>query len=656
MTQTDIPKPTDDPYGLIGDSWPSESESSYHAAKVAADDSSTAASTQSEGAADARSKMEGESGQTASAVSDGYGSAATHLSEQSRNLITISAWMTDAAGTVLSAKRQVVALVRSGTSEIKDALTLELQGTPASPSSNDLITQYRSEIASAASKLANDLDSIGHSLHGDLGSSHTPSYISVPTTPSAEHTDPRATVAAYNSGQSPEIAPTKLPEMPRALSAPTTESASAPSAPATPSASTHPVNPTLANLIGGQSTGTPSASSPGGTSSPHTSSSQGAPSTQAHQAPEHHHQDSKAPGLPRIPSIPLPDIPSIPLDTIATAVSSATAHQLPTAAPTPSTPSVPASTGFTPGTAGTSPMTPVAPGLAPIGGGGGLSAPPVTQPASQATPAAVPAAPQQTPVRGPAADLGWIQRTYGLAPGIETPKPESVPLPPLFIADLPEDEAHLHRVLATIRQAFEQSGWSQSLAVATLKRGFETRTVYVTADGVSIHPQGVLLPDAVTPLDEMSTVPAVSDLSGSLMVTDKIKSLTPRGWGVEAVLSTVPADEQHQSAEQYRELVEAEELLPCAVSRGRVGVTAEVAMSVFAHAALGSGGCGELGVESARLKAARWIGIQPVGYGEALGRWYLADAAESMSAGRWGEAGYCSEKCLELGNTKKQAA
>lgn len=649
MTQTDIPKPTDDPYDLIGDSWPSESESSYHAAKVAADDSSTVASTQSESATDARSKMAGESGQTASAVSDGYGSAATHLSEQSRSLITISAWMTDAAGTVLSAKRQVVALVRSGTSEIKDALTAELQGTPVSPSSNDLITKYRSDISASASTLTADLDAIGHSLAGDPGSSRSPSYTSVSTTPTPEHADPHASMASYTGTPgAPVPEPHQLPPMPRAT---TTQPAESPNATSTPSApASSAPHPTLANLIaGGQSTGTST------TGSPHTSS-QGSPSPQVHQSTERH-QTPKSTDLPRIPSLPLDGLPAA-AESVATVVSAAVGHQLPTTPSTitPSTPTVPASTGITPGTSGTPPVTPMAPApLTPIGGAG-LGTQPAT-PAPQGTPAAPSPASQQTaPPRSPAADLSWIQRTYGLAPGVEVPKPETITLPALFITKLPEPEAHLHRVLAAIRQAFDGAGWAQPLAVATLRKGFESKAVYVTADALSIHTAGILLPHGVTPLDEMPGTPVDSRLEGSLMVTDKLTALIPYGWELESMLSTVPADENSQSAEQYGELVESEELLECKVSRGRSDVTAGEAMSVFARAALGSAGCSDLDVESARLRGSRWVGTQPVGYLDLLNRWYLSDAAESMSLGRWRDAVYSAEKYLSIVDTKKQAA
>ncbi|WP_236741069.1 hypothetical protein [Mycobacteroides abscessus] len=252
--------------------------------------------------------------------------------------------------------------------------------------------------------------------------------------------------------------------------------------------------------------------------------------------------------------------------------------------------------------------------------------------------------------------MSWIQRTYGLAPGIEAPKSETVSLPAFFITDLPESEAHLHRALATLRQAFDSSGWSQPLAVGLIKRGLETRTVYVTADAISIHPSGVLLPSGVLPLDEMPTAPTYPELSGSIMVSEKLAALIPRGWEVETVLSTLPADEQHQSPEQYQELVQGEELLPCKGSRGRDGVTAEEAMGTFARAALGSGGCGELDSESARLRAARWVGVQPSGYGEVLRRWYLADAAECMSEGRWDDAVYSAGKYLGLVEPKSQAA
>ncbi|MBN7524324.1 hypothetical protein I3U46_08395 [Mycobacteroides abscessus subsp. massiliense] len=651
---TDVSKPQDDPFDLIQENWPSESESAYHSSEMAADSAALAASEQAQNALDAETKMAGEKGQTAESVASGYSSAVSQLLEHARNFSTISGWMLDASGKVRMTKTGISNLVRMGTQEIRDALDSELRGTPVTPSSNALTDKYRGEIAQVAGALDRDLDSIGHALHGDPGSSRTPTYVraaSTPTTPTVEQ-------AAVHQGitgerQAPEVTPTKLPEMPRATPAVTAESASTPSAPSAPVAP-HPVNPTLANLVGGQ------GSTPSGTASPHTPSpTTGTPSTQAHQ-PTEQRQTPKPAGLPSIPSVPLPNIPAA-AESIATAVSAATGHQLSTTTITPA-PSVPASMGITPGVPGNSPMTPVTPmtpGLAPIGGGG-LATPAVTQPttpAPQAAAAAPPPAPQQTaPPRSPVVDAAWLQRTYGLAPGVEVSKSETVSLPALFIADLSDDEAHLHRVLASLRQQFEQSGWAQPLAVATIRKGFESKLVYVTSDDLSIHPSGILLPVGVIPLDEMPGTPATSDLSGSLMVTDKLTALLPRGWEVETLLSTVPTDENHQTVEQYQSLVGAGELLECTASRGRGDVTAEVAMSMFAHASLGSAGCGELDVESARLRAGRWVGVQPSGYGEVLSRWYLADAAESMSLGAWGEAVYCSERYLGLVDTKSQAA
>lgn len=653
---SDIPKPHDDPYSLVGDSWPQESEGSYRAAEVASDDAATAATTQGESSDSAVKQTDsGMQGKTADSVSGGYEHLATQLHAQSQHFTAISGWMLDAGSKVQKAKSRIANLVRSGTSEIKDAITSEVAGTPVTPSSSELMDKYRGDIASVASKLGVDLDSIGHSLNGDSGASMTPSYIR--TTPTS--TAPTIREAAHQeaSGQSPEVTPHQLPPMPRATTTRPDESPSTPTAPAV--ATPRSVNPTLSNLIGGQATPT---GSPGGTSAPHTPSpNTGASSTQSHQPTEQREAPRPA-GLPRIPSLPLDGLPAAAAESVATAVSAATAHQLPTA-PSAITPSVPASTGLTPGVSGTppvTPMTPVAPGgLAPIGGGG-LSTPAVTQPttpAPQAAPAPQPTtAPSPTPPRGPAADATWIQRTYGLAPGIETPKPDTPAVPAFFITDLPEPEAHLHRVLASLRQQFETNGWSQPLVVASIRRGFETKTVYVTADAVSIHPAGIFLPHGVTPLDDMPTVPAYSELSGSLMVTDKLKSLLPRGWDIEELLSTVPSDEQHQSTEQYQELSEAGELLPCGVSRGREGVEAGEAMSVFARVAIGSGGCGELDVESARLRGSRWVGTQPVGYGEVLSRWYLSDAAECMGLGDWGEAVYASERYLGLVEPKRQVA
>ncbi|SLI77215.1 Uncharacterised protein [Mycobacteroides abscessus subsp. massiliense] len=648
--QSDLQKPVDDPFALVGNSWPSESENAYRSAEAASDDAGTSAQARAQSASDASSRMTEEEGETAGSVSGGYEHLATQLHEQSQHFASISGWMTEAASKVDATKRHIRQLVRSGTQEIRDALDSELKGTQVDPSSNDLTSRYRGDIASVAGKLGVDLDNIGHSLLGAQGASTTPSYTR--TAPTA--TAPTIQQAAHQeaSGQAPEVTPTKLPEMPRAVTAPTTESPSAPSTPTAPAAP----HPTLSNLVGGgqgnqNATGTPSAASP------HTPSSLSTPSTQAHQ-PSERHQTSKAPALPHIPSIPLDGLPAAAAESIATVVSSVAGTQLPTAPSTPSTPPVPASTGFTPGVPGTPPVNPAP--LAPIGGGGLSTPPAVTQPATpapQGTPAAPPAASQQTPTRGPVADLNWIQQRYGLAPGIETPKPETTLLPALFITDLPEAEAHLHRALSSLRQAFESAGWSQPLVVASIRRGFEVKTVFCTADAISIHPSGVLLPHGVTPLDEMPDAPTYSELSGSLMVSEKLMALVPCGWDVESLLSTVPSDEQHQSAEQYQELVEAgEELLPCKVSRGRDDVTVDEAMSLFARAAIGSAGCGELDAESARLRGARWVGVQPSGYQGVLSRWYLSDAAECMSLGAWGDAVYASEKYLSITDAKSQAA
>ncbi|SLJ13430.1 Uncharacterised protein [Mycobacteroides abscessus subsp. abscessus] len=655
---TDISKP-DDPFTLVGASWPSESESAYHSAKMVADDASTATSIQSLSASDAAAKMVDERGETAGAVGGGYGAAAGQLSEQSIHYNTVSAWMSDAEGKVTTAKRHIRQLVRAGTSEIRDALTSEVSGTAVTPSSADLITKYQGEIAQVASKLGVDLDAIGHSLAGAPGASRTPSYVSISTKPTAERPDPHISAASYTGDHhAPEVEPHQLPEMPRATTAEHAESPSTPSSPTSP----HAVNPTLANLVGsgGQSTGTPSSPSAKSPSAP----TSGTPAGQGAQAqqPNEQHQATKSPVLPRIPSVALPNIPAA-AESIATAVSSATASPLPTAPTSPGSAQAPASTGLTPGTSGATPVTPAPPvGLAPIGS---LPTPsPVVQtpPAPQGAPGTpqagpqAPSAPQQSPVRGPAADLGWIQRTYGLAPGVELPKSEAPVIPALFIAELPDSEAHLHRVLASLRQAFEDAGWGQPMTVARIKRGLETRTVYATSDGLSIWPQGVQLPSEALPLDEMPGTPIAPELLGSVMVSEKLVAMIPREWTVEGVLSSVSGEEGSQSTEQYQALVSAGELLDCKVSRGREGVTDDEALSTFARASIGSTGVGELDVESARIRASRWVGTQPRGYLDTLARYYLSDAAESMSRGNWGEAVYSSEKYLSVQQSEKQAA
>lgn len=654
--QLDVEKPADDPFALIGPSWPVESESAYHSAEVMADDASTTAQSQAQSVADAEGKMTGEKGKAADSVSDGYGNAATHLGEQSQNFTTISAWMTDAAGKIRGAKKHIANLVSAGTSEIRDALSSETTGTAVSPSSSELTAKYRDEIASISTKLKMELDNIGHSLHGDVGASTTPAYVRTAPTSTA----PTIQQAAHReaSGQSPAPEPHQLPEMPRATATTTAETPSTLGTPSAPVPAS-PINPTLAGLI-----------SPAASSSPTGSGTPGAPSAntptgqqQGRQFTEQR-QTPKAPGLPGVPNIQLPDLPAAAAS-IATAVTSAAGGaQLPTAtAPASVAPQVPASTGVTPGTSGAAPVPPVPPGLGPIGG---LGTPPVTQaaPAPTGTPA-VPGAgaqapsPQSTPApRGPVADTAWLQKTYGLAPGVEAPKPETPAIPALFITSLPEPEAHLHRTLATLRQQFEGAGWSQPMAVATLKQDMETLTVYVTSDAVSLWPSGISLPENMLPVDELVGTARGLSMSGSAMVTDKLTSLIPQDWTLEALLSTVPGDEHGQPIEQYQALVDAEELLPCTVVRGEDGVPEEQALQVFAKATLGqkTPGVSDLNADSAQLKAARWVGTQPTGYLDVLSRWHLSDASAALGSGRWGDVLYAIEKFQSIRDTKRQVA
>lgn len=655
---SDVQRPTGDSYLLVGDNWPSESESAYHAAELNSDALLTAVSAQAESADDAARQTDSDmKGQTADSVSGAYSHLAALFHQQSQDYTSISGWMVDAASEIRKAKKRIVSLVHSGTSEVRTALESEVNGAAVSPSSSELIDKYRADIAAVKTTLESCLDSIGHSLAGDSGSSRTPTYASVPTTPSIEHADPHAVVVAFNHGDQP-VEPHQLPPMPRASTPSSTESPSAPGTSTASSALVAP-HPTLSNLVAGSSSpsGTqpsPSAKSPSTTSAP--------TGQQQARQPNEQHQPAKSPVLPRIPSIGLPNIPAA-AESIATAVGSVSGQQLPTAAPAAQ---APASTGFTPGTSGAVPVPSAPPaGLSPVGG---LPTPPVTQaaPVAQGAPAAPPPG-AQTPVpaqqttapaapRGPVADLAWIQKSYGLTPGLDLPKPENHIAPMLFIADMAESEAQLHRALATLRHAFDDAGWGQPMTVARIKRGLETRTVYATSDGLSIWPQGILLPHGVIPLDEMTSVPATSRLAGSVMVSEKLTSLIPRGWEVEGLLSTVPAEESSQSVEQFQELVESGELLNCKVSRGQDDVGPDEALRVFARAAIDSAGCSELDVESARIRAARWIGTQPTGYLDVLSRYHLADAAEAMSLGRWGEAVYSSEKYLSIRSTEKQVA
>lgn len=659
MTTPDVQRPTNDPYSLIGANWPPESEDAYHSAEADADALSTIAKSQAESADDAARRTDGGmQGKTADSVAGAYSYLSDRFHQQGQDYTTISGWMVDAAGKVRTAKTSISDLVSAGTSEIRDAIGIEVTGTPVTPSSSDLIDKYRGDISSVASKLTTDLDAIGHSLLGDPGSSRTPSYVSVSTTPTPQHPDPRATVAAYNSGQAPVVEPRQLPDMPRVTSPERHESPSAAgtSVSSTTATAPHSVNPTLAGLI-----------APQGTSSHPDTPASGSLSTTSRDPTTQHtgQQDRSAPDHPRpavllnIASVPLPNLAG-PAVSIAATVTSASGPVLGTAAPlTAPASSVPASTGLTPGTSGSPPVTPVATGLTPVGG---LSTPPVTQSNPTSTTIPPPPSPglqtppsqQQAPTpaapRGPVADAAWIQRTYGLAPGVELPKTENPVFPALFLADLPEPEATLHKILASLHQQFEAAGWGQPLAVATITRGLENRSVFVTADALSIWPMGVSLPDGVVPLDTIDALPSsYRELAGCAMVREKLSALVPREWDIECLLST--AD---QTADQFHELADAGELLPCTVSRGPDHANQKDALAAFARAVLGSSH--RIDDAAARLQAARWVGVEPSDYLDLLASYHLADAADSLSEGRWADAVYAGEKYVSLTQSKSQAA
>jgi hypothetical protein len=217
-------------------------------------------------------------------------------------------------------------------------------------------------------------------------------------------------------------------------------------------------------------------------------------------------------------------------------------------------------------------------------------------------------------------------------------------LPPLGAAEAPEPsyaaalgpaEQLAHRTLATIRRSFVQAGWVCPIAVAVLAGDHGLRTVFATADDLSIIPAGAGLPVGVTPLDRVPGLDAgaADALRGHTNPARKLIALLP---DAVAIVTTAVADAdgeqvQHQSETEASEI--AGELLPTSPGRAEWARTRpEDVPAEVLRLSLHAGDAGEMDASTAkvRLWTARWENTPRTDYLGVLRRWLLADAAESV--------------------------
>jgi hypothetical protein len=221
-----------------------------------------------------------------------------------------------------------------------------------------------------------------------------------------------------------------------------------------------------------------------------------------------------------------------------------------------------------------------------------------------------------------------------------------------------------HRTLATIRRSFVQAGWVTPIAVAVLAGDHGLRTVFATADDISVIPAGAGLPVGVTPLDRVPGLDAgaADALRGHTNPARKLSALLP---GAAVIVSTAVTDadgesiHHHQSETEASEIASAGELLPTIPGRAAWARTRpEDAPSEVLRLSLHAGDDPmDAATAKVRLWAARWENTPPTGYLGQLRRWLLADAAESVRLNkRLSDAAWCVDQLLQVLTAGRNAA
>lgn len=650
---TDIEKPTEDPYNLIGSNWISYSESAYADAEKDAKSSATAAHDWAVKASAAAQQMPDDlTGQTGTTAEANYNSGNTALTTMQTNLTTVAGWMLDCSERVRTAKMTITAKVETGTAAIDKAVQQMRDGKNPDPDAAKLKKQYKDDIANIATTLKSDLENIGK------GGIITPAYVRAPqSTPENPFATAQA-VAKYTSGNTPKVDnPVHMPTMPMAVQnvenptrtpiAPTPV-ASAPALPtpgipaSAPQASGLPVVGNIGNVASPQAPSAPQAN---------TSAAQVPPSASKTDTPN----TQPVEGIP-LPGIPLPSglIPSIAIPTEVASAGSAA----PPVTPPPT--SIPLGNGITPGvslgapgvaTPSAVPLTPLTP-LTPNAAQPIASAPavPTTPPPTTSTPPPTTTT-TTTPTPKPPVDTGtggvWTQT---VAHQSDSPTQGAEAAAAVGFV-LPEEAPLLHKVLATLRDQYRSAGWNTPLAVARVHKGAESCIVWTTGDGLSLWVPGVTVPEGVYPLDSL-VIPLHVGTFGSTDVATKLahhldgtdwetgfiltttKNETPRG--IPLVLTQYPDD--------AATILSDDEPLPLAVTRADAMTgwwdTADP-MVAITRVTLGMAGAPKNFTDAAlNLIRMRWSDEQPSGYLEALTEYHRADANDAIGDADMDELAY----------------
>ncbi|EFV14714.2 hypothetical protein HMPREF9336_00405 [Segniliparus rugosus ATCC BAA-974] len=217
--------------------------------------------------------------------------------------------------------------------------------------------------------------------------------------------------------------------------------------------------------------------------------------------------------------------------------------------------------------------------------------------------------------------------------------------PQSFINTLSMPEALAHRALSSLRAEFERTGWAQPLAVAVVRVEHGLLMVYATADGASIWPSRVQLPEDMTPLADLVDVPPV--LWGSTDPAVKLICLAHAGLRIEALLGNSEGTALVvQTAEQHAELQATGDVLPAVRSRSEGSdiepsdVTRAERLVWDAPRVLDPEEAGK------RLRALRWTDSQPAAYEAAHGDWVIAEIASSLANQNLASAIYLADQAF----------
>lgn len=239
---------------------------------------------------------------------------------------------------------------------------------------------------------------------------------------------------------------------------------------------------------------------------------------------------------------------------------------------------------------------------------------------------------------GIAASMGILSETDPLATHIHLDWLREVPLP----------RSMALRVLASLRSEFIKAGWEADTPIGVgVFRQIVDKTpilkpVYVTGDGISLHPLEVMLPTQVLPMMKVSGInrAVAADLAGGTggMLRAKL-GLVPDTFGtLEAVVTTDDLTDA-----QYREILGAGDAFPPSVTRKQLSRgTVEDAQDLVNQLTAGTILAGVIPLEETRkaLIAARWDQLQQRRTGGMTALYLLAEIKECIRCGWWQDAAF----------------